>query len=69
MDTHGPYLLGENCEFLDDPIFDLPKTNVKSYRESLDCAYLKIELNSLLDLENKCCFYYNTDHGPNLMIK
>ena len=65
MDTHGPYLLGENCELLDDPIFDLPKTNVKSYRESLDCAYLKIEtLIEILDLKNDVVFI-QSDHGPN----
>ena len=65
MDTHGPYLLGKNCELLDDPIFDLPKTNVKSYRESLDCAYLKIEtLIQILDLKNNVVFI-QSDHGPN----
>ena len=30
MDTHGPYLLGNNCELLEEPIYDLPKTNMKS---------------------------------------
>ena len=65
MDTHGPHLLGENCELLDDPIFDLPKTNLKSYRESLDCAYLKIEtLIEILDLKNDVVFI-QSDHGPN----
>ena len=65
MDTHGPYLLGENCELLDDPIFDLPKTNIKSYKKSLNCAYLKIEtLIENLDLENDIVFI-QSDHGPN----
>ena len=65
MDTHGPYLLGKNCELLDEPIYDLPKTNINSYKESLDCAYLKISnLIKLLDLENDIVFI-QSDHGPN----
>ena len=65
MDTHGPYLLGENCDLLDDPIFDLPKTNIKSYKKSLDCAYLKIEtLIKMLDTQNDVIFI-QSDHGPN----
>ena len=60
MDTHGPYLLGKNCELLDDPIFDLPKTSVKSYKESLDCAYLKIEtLIKILDLKKLIITFKN----------
>jgi hypothetical protein len=65
MDTHGPYLLGDNCRLLDDPIFDLPKTDVVNYRESLSCAYLKIyELINLIDIENDV-IYIQSDHGPN----
>ena len=65
MDTHGPYLLGENCDLLDEPIFDLPKTNVSSYKKSLECAYLKFEnLIEKLDLENDVV-YIQSDHGPN----
>ena len=65
MDTHGPYLLGKNCKLLDEPIFDLPKTNIKSYKESLDCALKKInDLITILDLENDIVFI-QSDHGPN----
>ncbi len=65
MDTHGPYLLGNNCELLEEPIYDLPKTNIKSYKESLNCAYTKIEkLIGSLDLENDVIFI-QSDHGPN----
>ena len=65
MDTHGPYLLGKNCNLLDEPIFDLPKTNIKSYKESLDCALKKInDLITILDLENDIVFI-QSDHGPN----
>ncbi len=65
MDTHGPYLLGKDCALLSEPIYDLPITNIDSYRESLDCAYLKISnLIKLLDLENDIIFI-QSDHGPN----
>ena len=65
MDTHGPYLLGNNCELLEEPIYDLPKTNIKSYKESLNCAYKNIEkLIGNLDLENDVIFI-QSDHGPN----
>jgi len=65
MDTHGPYLLGDNCDLLEDPIFDLPKTNIESYKKSLNCAYLKIEtLIEILDIDNDIVFI-QSDHGPN----
>ena len=65
MDTHGPYLLGENCELLENPLFDLPKTDVVTYRKSLDCAYSKIEtLLKNLNL-NKDIIFIQSDHGPN----
>jgi hypothetical protein len=46
-----------------------PKQNIKSYKKSLNCAYLKIEtLIENLDLENDIVFI-QSDHGPNLRQK
>ena len=65
MDTHGPYLLGKDCKPLDEPIYDLPKTNIESYQKSLDCAYKKIKsLIKNVNLEEDIIFI-QSDHGPN----
>lgn len=65
MDTHGPYLLGKDCKPLDEPIYDLPKTNIDSYQKSLDCAYKKIKsLIKNVNLEEDIIFI-QSDHGPN----
>jgi len=50
---------------LENPLFDLPKTDVVTYRKSLDCAYLKIEtLLKNINLNNDIIFI-QSDHGPN----
>ena len=50
MDTHGPYLLGENCELLENPLFDLPKTDVVTYRKSLENMYKTMKMNDVFPL-------------------
>ncbi len=65
MDTHGPYLLGTDCVKLESPLYDLPKTDIKTYQKSLDCAYKQIdELIQKIDLDNDVLFI-QSDHGPN----
>ena len=65
MDTHGPYLLGMDCRLLENPLYDLPKTDIETYQKSLDCAYKKIDaLIQKIDLENDILFI-QSDHGPN----
>ena len=65
MDTHGPYLLGTDCKLLENPLYDLPKTDILTYQKSLDCAYKKIDgLIQKIDLENDILFI-QSDHGPN----